>query len=398
MLGRRGIVIFPEELDERWEERIYKAGINVLGLSPDPGIVKTPEEIYNTAFSPEKAAVIKRLRDNGVTVEWEIHSLSWLLPREHFEKHPEWFRMDSEHKRVKEKCMCSSSSEALETVSENAAKLAEIFKSPSHRYNFWLDDVTDSGCHCESCSKLSHADQALKIYNAVIRGLRRTDPLAVQCFLAYHDNNSVPLTVKPEEEIFLEYAPMVRDFDKCIADESSEKNRIQNKNLRGLLEFFGKKNSQVLDYWLDNSLFSDWKKPPKPFKLRRETFVKDLSFDTSQFSVIGGNLYDSAGKPIKNATITMQPSGVTAVTDDNGYYKFEYIVPGSHTLEYNGAKSSVNIAAGISQYYKTVFSGGKLNLTTVDTSKYFDLYSQFLTLNNFRINKLLGFKGILLHP
>ena len=94
----------------------------------------------------------------------------------------------------------------------------------------------------------------------------------------------------------------------------------------------------------------------------------------------------------------MQPSGVTAVTDDNGYYKFEYIVPGSYTLEYNGAKSSVNIAAGISQYYKTVFSGGKLNLTTVDTSKYFNLYSQFLTLNNFRINKLLGFKGILLHP
>ena len=39
----------------------------------------------------------------------------------------------------------------------------------------------------------------------------------------------------------------------------------QNRDIQALLDVFGQKGAKVLDYWLDNSLFSDWKKPPKPF-------------------------------------------------------------------------------------------------------------------------------------
>ena len=35
------------------------------------------------------------------------------------------------------------------------------------------------------------------------------------------------------------------------------------QTLRSLLEYFGKKDSCVLDYWIDNSLQSDFKKPSK---------------------------------------------------------------------------------------------------------------------------------------
>lgn len=42
MLNRRGVVIFSEEFDREWENRIYAAGLNVLGLHPDPEGVLSP--------------------------------------------------------------------------------------------------------------------------------------------------------------------------------------------------------------------------------------------------------------------------------------------------------------------------------------------------------------------
>jgi hypothetical protein len=34
----------------------------------------------------------------------------------------------------------------------------------------------------------------------------------------------------------------------------------------------------VLEYWLDNSLFSKWKKPPQPFSWDPEVMRQDLAY------------------------------------------------------------------------------------------------------------------------
>lgn len=277
MLNRRGVVIFPEEFNREWENRIYTAGLNVLGLHPDPK-GRPVAEVMDAFLTEENRAALARLEERGVTVEWEMHALSWLLPRDLFGKHPDWFRMNRDGERTPDYNLCASNEEALEEISCRAAELARLFRPRSNRYYFWLDDVTDSACYCPDCQKLTHADQALKTYNAIIRGIRRTNPAATQCYLAYHDTNELPQQVKPEPGLFLEYAPMDRDFDKGIADESSEKNRRENRHLSELLSFFGTEGAQVLDYWLDNSLFSGWKKPPKPFRLYRETVEADVRY------------------------------------------------------------------------------------------------------------------------
>ena len=44
------------------------------------------------------------------------------------------------------------------------------------------------------------------------------------------------------------------------------------------MDVFGTKNAKVLDYWTDNSLFSGWKYPPKPFALNAEVMRKDVAF------------------------------------------------------------------------------------------------------------------------
>ena len=45
-----------------------------------------------------------------------------------------------------------------------------------------------------------------------------------------------------------------------------------------LLAFFGKKDAKALDYWLDNSLYSKWEKPPRKLYARADVVAEDLAF------------------------------------------------------------------------------------------------------------------------
>ena len=48
--------------------------------------------------------------------------------------------------------------------------------------------------------------------------------------------------------------------------------------VKALLDFFGRENSKVLEYWFDNSLYSRWKKPPVKFTPNAEVVKADLEF------------------------------------------------------------------------------------------------------------------------
>ena len=97
-------------------------------------------------------------------------------------------------------------------------------------------------------------------------------------YLAYLDTLEPPTHVQPDEGVFLEYAPIRRSCDHAIDDPTCEKNVIERAPLERLLDVFGTKNAKVLDYWTDNSLFSVWKYPPKPFALNAEVMRKDVAF------------------------------------------------------------------------------------------------------------------------
>lgn len=70
------------------------------------------------------------------------------------------------------------------------------------------------------------------------------------------------------EDIFLEYAPIRRDHAAPLNDASNEKNAAEIATLRDLLTFFGTRDARALDYWMDNSLFSNWKKTPEAFPVK----------------------------------------------------------------------------------------------------------------------------------
>ncbi len=266
-MQHKGIVIYPEELSDYWIDRISDSGLNFLGIHPRGGNLKGKpiEEAIEWIKKPETQKLVEKAESLGIAVEYEMHALSWLIPRDLFEKYPEWFRMDENGERTSDYNCCASNKLALEYLSERAAELAKIFKTASGRYHFWTDDVPFPKCHCPECEGITASDEAMKVYNAINAGIRSVHSGAGQSYLAYDNMIDGPNTIKPDEGIFVEYAPMKRNLTRPMCDPESEMNKEATAPIEHLIKTFGSKNAQVLDYWLDNSWFSDWKEPIRRF-------------------------------------------------------------------------------------------------------------------------------------
>ena len=190
MLERRGIIVHPEELDDKWLDDIAKVGINVLGLHPVGGwrAPLTLAEAIERHQTPEFQSLLKRAKEMGVTVEYEAHALRYLLPKTLFEEHPDWFRMDDKGERVSDHNMCATNEAALDYLADSTEKLTRTLDTGSDRFFWWADDVEGGAiCHCEKCKELAPSDQLMKITNAMLRGIKRVKKEGKIAFLAYHD-------------------------------------------------------------------------------------------------------------------------------------------------------------------------------------------------------------------
>ena len=292
----KNILIHPEELSKKWIDKMADGGIKILGLHPHGG-GKAVESLHDLLLRLERQEYRKLIDyavSRGLEVEYEMHAARFLLPAELFETHPEYFRTMENGERTPKFNFCVSNPEALALVAKNAAELAKKLYRSRPVFYFWLDDAKNVHCKCEKCKKFSPSDQQLIASNAMLREIRKEIPDAKFAYLAYQDTLEVPQSVKPDEGIFLEYAP-IEKYKK----ESAERVETERKMLLKQADFFGWENSKVLEYWLDNSLFSGWKKPPKEFKADGEKIKKEvteynrLGFETiSTFGCFLGEDYE----------------------------------------------------------------------------------------------------------
>lgn len=278
----KNIIIHPQELTDNMVKMLINSGVEILGIHPIGGSnsLESMKMLMAQVDDPEFSNKLQVLRENGIKIEYQLHALSYLLPRELFEKHPDWFRMDENGQRTNDVNMCASNYEALDYITKSVCEVVKKLKSDTGKYYFWLDDISGGGCCCEKCKMLTLSDQALLIYNAILKGIKIADPQGKQCFLAYSKQIEPPKTVKPEKDIFLEFAPMRSNTNTPFANNPENEKFI--KTINPLLDFFGKKDSVVLDYWLDNSLFSNWKKPPKKLEINPNVIRTDVEFYKSQ--------------------------------------------------------------------------------------------------------------------
>lgn len=269
-----GLIAHPEELTKGEIAAFRAAGADVLGLHPVGGNKATSslENLLIWLKTDKGRRLLSYARSLGLEIEYEMHAASFLVPREMFSSHPEYFR-EANGVRTNDYNFCVSSDEMLRLVAKNAAALGRVLRPDTHDYYFWLDDAENSRCGCEKCRVFSASDQSLIVANAIADELRRFDSSARVCYLAYFGTLTPPKSVKPAPGVFLEYAPMKRDRSIPVWEDDNVK-----RELAALFDVFEPGEAKILEYWYDNSMFSNWKKPPKKFTPDNERIAREIEF------------------------------------------------------------------------------------------------------------------------
>lgn len=270
----RGVVLTPQDLAlPDWPERAARAGLNTLALHPFPGTVA------RFVASAEGEAFRARCASLGLRLEYELHAAGELLPRELFASHPELFRMDKSGARTPDANLCVHSGAALELAAENACLLARRLRPDpcggARRYFLWGDD-NRPWCRCPRCRPFTDSDQALLLENQLVAALRRQEPGALLAHLAYMGTLPPPARVRPAEGVFLEWAPIRRRYDVPYSTQHGPETDSLEL-LDANLELFPRESAQVLEYWLDVSRFSRWRRPARPLTWNPAVVAADLA-------------------------------------------------------------------------------------------------------------------------
>lgn len=251
---RRGVVVYPSDIIStgslKLVEFMHEAGLNLLGIHTNT-LSEDLSDLRSFIESKEGQLLFRECEKASISIEFESHALHELLPRELIDIHPEYFRLDTDGIRKNDYNMCFSSEEAYKEIEKNIGETTKWLKPSTHRYFFWTDDVEHSFCHCDSCKKYSESEQALLFENRLLTMLRKTDTLATLAHLAYGSTYTAPVNVKPLNGIFLEYAPINREYANPLSDE-------HKRNLERNLQVFPEETAHILEYWLDASMFSKW--------------------------------------------------------------------------------------------------------------------------------------------
>ena len=272
----RGVVVIVRDLETLdWPKRAREAGLTTIGTHI------TPSQVAAFVKTPKGEAFLAQCKEFGIEVEHELHAIGDLLPRSLFKKSPEMFRMNEKGERTPDANFCPHSKAALDVICENAVEFARTLRATTGRYFYWIDDGKPM-CRCGKCRGLSDSDQALLLENRLVESLQEVHPGATLAHLAYAQTLDPPTQVKPDSRVFLEFAPIHRRHDNPLAKRDVTYGDLSHGRvldaLDANLEVFPAETAQALEYWLDVSRFSLWKRD-KTVKLpwHPDVFRSDLN-------------------------------------------------------------------------------------------------------------------------
>jgi hypothetical protein len=255
----RGAVLVVKDMETLdWPARAKRAGLTTLATHIRPSEI--------AAFVETEAGqdFLDDCRREGLHVEHELHAMNDLLPRSLFDKDPSLFPMNDDGRRIRDYNLCVHSRAAIEVICENAVKYTKLLPSTTGRYFYWPDDGKPM-CRCPKCRGLSDSDQTLLLENRILEAIRWVDPRATLAHIVYTTTLPAPKEIKPEPGVFLEFAPIERLHDRPVSRRETVGRRgIRHGQLLDYLdenlEVFRPDEAQVLEYWLDASRFSRWKR------------------------------------------------------------------------------------------------------------------------------------------
>src|SRR5436309_2200736 len=187
----------------------------------------------------------------GLDAEGGGHVLVELLPRSLFAAHPQRFPLAPDGRRSDLGNVCAASAAALAVVRERAAAALAALPGATD-FHLWGLDLPGGGwCACPSCARLSPADQALSVCNAVAETLGAGTRVL---HLAYHDTLESPRAVRPHPRVWAEFAPRERCYAHPLDDPACATNAPYRRALDAHLTLFAGR-VHVFEYYGDAILF-----------------------------------------------------------------------------------------------------------------------------------------------
>ncbi len=194
-------------------------------------------------------------RRRGIEVEYGGHVMPLLLPREHYRDHPEYFPQAADGQRTDHGNLCTSSAGALALASAHAVRYVREHPEMSVLH-IWGADLWRGGwCRCVECAGGSVQDQSLRVCNAVARALAEAGVARPVCYLAYHDTIDAAVTVRPHENVVVEFAPRERCYGHALDDAACATNRRYAEALQRYVDWFGGR-ARLFEYYGDAILFA----------------------------------------------------------------------------------------------------------------------------------------------
>jgi hypothetical protein len=268
----RGVVLVPDDLTlADWPRRAHAAGLTTIALHHGA----KPSIVAGFLGSESGQQFLADCRLLGLQVEYELHAMSKLLPRDLFERDHSLFRMNEKGERVADANLCVHSRDALDLVAQNAVALDARLRPTTHRRFLWGDDGAP-WCRCRDCAGFSDSDQALIVENAIAAALQRIDPDAQVAHLAYANTLAPPRKVTPARNVFLEFAPLTMRYERPLTSLGAPENAAVLAQLDANLAVFPRETAQALEYWLDDSMYSGWRKPAQPLKWSDDVVAADV--------------------------------------------------------------------------------------------------------------------------
>ncbi len=137
---RRGIVLYPAiwyHGAQEWVNLMVQSGVNLLGIHADSNF-ETLSKLKAYLQSEQGRLLLTECTRHSIDVEYEVHALQHLLPRELFDQHPEYFRMDKDGNRQRQFNMSFTEEGAYREIEKRIIEITQWMKPTTHRY-FFLD-------------------------------------------------------------------------------------------------------------------------------------------------------------------------------------------------------------------------------------------------------------------
>ena len=284
--ANRGILLFPKDIDSLdWVKLAHNVGINTIGIHPGGGHLKGIIANFNQWTKTKKfKKFILDCKKYNIEVEYEIHAVKELLPRKLFFHDPSMFP-SRKGKRMQKNNLCVHSYEALKHLATSVVEFSKVARPTTSRYYFWIDDAQPM-CRCFACKNYNDAEQALIMELYLQKELQKYDPDATIAHLAFATTLTPPKKILPNNKVFLEFADITRKYDKMAKYSKNSRFLIEN------LKVFPAKTTQILEYWVDASLWYRAGKKPVPWK---EKVSKVIKQDIRYFRNLGIKHFTSFG-------------------------------------------------------------------------------------------------------